>query len=276
MMGSGISYGAISVINSIPCGIGSTIGIDLKTVSEFTPGGTGKNVRILNDPSEDDTMAKLCVEAALNCMGVELKGWTLSVNSEIPISRGLKSSSSACNSIISAVLDEYGQKMKPLDMIKMGVECARSAGVTVTGAFDDACGCHLGGLVVTDNSRDELLAHYDIKDYDVVIHVPERRIRKHSLSKEMFAPVSERAAELVKLLPEGLLEAMTENGSLISGIVGENGVMAKVAMRRGALAAGISGTGPATAMLIEKGKGKGLADDIGDCIFTTTRRKVND
>ena len=275
-MGSGISYGAISVINSIPCGIGSTIGIDLKTTSEFIPGGAGKNVKILNDPSEDDTMARLCVESALNCMGLELKGWTLNVNSDIPISRGLKSSSSACNSIISAVLNEYGQRMKAIDMIRMGVNCARSAGVTVTGAFDDACGCHLGGLVITDNSKDELLEHYDIKDYDVVIHVPERRIRKHSLSKEMFAPVSEKAAELVKLLPDGVLEAMTANGALIAEIVGENGVMAKVALRRGALAAGISGTGPATAMLVEKGKGKGLADDIGDCILSRTRRKVND
>jgi len=275
-MGSGISYGAISVINSIPCGIGSTIGIDLKTTSEFISGGTLKKVNILNDPSEDDTMARLCVESALKCVGVELKGWTLTVNSEIPISRGLKSSSSACNSIITAVLNEFGQKMNSLDMIRVGVNCARSAGVTVTGAFDDACGCHLGGLVVTDNSKDELLAHYDIKDYDVVIHVPERRIRKHSLSKEMFGSVSEKAAELVKLLPDGVLEAMTANGALIAGIVSENGVMAKVALRRGALAAGISGTGPATAMLVEKGKGKELADDIGDCILTRTRRKVND
>ena len=275
-MGSGISYGAISVINSIPCGIGSTIGIDLKTTSEFIPGGTGKNVRIMNDPSEDDTMARLCVESALNCMGIELKGWTLTVNSEIPISRGLKSSSSACNSIISAVLNEFGQKMKDLDMIRIGVNCARSAGVTMTGAFDDACGCHLGGLVVTDNSRDELLGHYDIKDYDVVIHVPERRIRKQSLSKEMFAPVCDKAAELVRLLPDGVLEVMTANGSLISGIVGENGIMAKIALKRGALAAGISGTGPATAMLVGKGKGKGLADDIGDCILTRTRRKTNE
>jgi len=275
MMGYGISYGAISVVNAIPCGIGSTIGIELKTISEFIPGGTGKNVNIVNDPSEDDTMARLCVESALNCIGVELKGWTLTVRSEIPVSRGLKSSSSACNSIISAVLNEFGQKMKAVDMIRIGVNCARSACVTVTGAFDDACGCHLGGLVVTDNSKDELLGHYDIKDYDVVIHVPERRIRKHSLSKEMFAPVSGRAAELVKLLPDGVLNVMTENGSLISGVVGENGIMAKIALKRGALAAGISGTGPATAMLVEKGKGKGLADDIGDCIFTTTRRKVN-
>ena len=275
-MGSGISYGAISVINSIPCGIGSTIGIDLKTISEFVPGGTKKEVRITNDPSEDDTMARLCVETALQCMGVELRGWTLTVNSEIPISRGLKSSSSACNSIISAVLNEYGQKMRSLDMIRMGVECARSADVTVTGAFDDACGCHLGGLVITNNSKDELIGHYDIEDLDVVIHVPERRIRKHSLSKDMFAPVSGKAAELVKLLPDGVLEVMTTNGSLISGIVGENGIMAKIALKRGALAAGISGTGPATAMLVEKGKGKALADDIGDCIFTTTRRKVND
>ena len=31
MRGKGVSYGAVSVMNAIPCGIGSTIGIDLRT-----------------------------------------------------------------------------------------------------------------------------------------------------------------------------------------------------------------------------------------------------
>ena len=40
MKGHGRSYGAISVMNAIPCGIGSTIGIELTTDVEFSDSDT--------------------------------------------------------------------------------------------------------------------------------------------------------------------------------------------------------------------------------------------
>ena len=270
-MGSGISYGAVTVINAIPCGIGSTIGIDLATRSEFIPGGNVKDVLIRNDPGEDDRMARICVETTLRHIGEDPDGWTLNINSDIPISRGLKSSSSACNSIISSILDEYGFKMNVLEMIRLGVNCARSAGVTVTGAFDDACGCHLGGLVVTNNRRDEIISVRDIGEYDVIISVPERKIKKHSISKDMFTSVRNEIDLAVELVPTDPFRAMNINGALISSVLGVDNSLAELALDNGALAAGMSGTGPAVTVITEKGDGKRLAELLGSSVITRTR-----
>ena len=270
-MGFGVSHGAITVINAIPCGIGSTIGIALRTTATFTPGGTVKSIKILNDPEEDVGMARICVETALRHISEEPTGWTLEVESDIPVSRGLKSSSSACNAIISAVFEEYNFKMNPIDVVRMGVNCARSAGVTVTGAFDDACGCHLGGLVITNNNRDEIIESRDIGEYDVVIFVPDHKIRKQSITKEMFTPIVDRMQEAIAMASSDPFEAMNLNGELISSILEEDDSVAKFALKNGALAAGISGTGPGIAIVTEKGYGEILADLLECSIITKTR-----
>ena len=131
MTGHGRSYGAITVINAMPCGIGATI-VDLVTDSVFDVEGSERRSSSRNDPSEDDGMTRLCVSAAYSRMGspsLRDGGW---ISSQIPVSRGLKSSSSACNSVLSAIFDEYDFKIGTMDMIRMGVACARAAGVTVT------------------------------------------------------------------------------------------------------------------------------------------------
>ncbi len=60
MTGIGMSYGAISVMNAIPCGIGSTIGINLRTKAEFSPADKTKIV-LLERPELDDTLVRTCV-----------------------------------------------------------------------------------------------------------------------------------------------------------------------------------------------------------------------
>ena len=181
MKGEGRSHGSITVINAMPCGIGATMGVDLNTTATFEETDGRRSVTILNDGSEDKNMARSCVSRAYEYAEMdESDGWNLVTDSEIPVSRGLKSSSCACNAILRAVFSVIGVDIDPVDLIRLGVDCAREARVTVTGSFDDACGCGLGGLVMTDNRRDEILARSDIGDYDVVIHVPEFKIKKRS------------------------------------------------------------------------------------------------
>lgn len=271
-MGTGKSYGAISVVNAMLCDIGSTIGVALETNAVFTKGGKGRNVSIVNDPDEEKTMAYTCVSETYSAIGIEEpRAWELIVDSEIPVSKGLKSSSSACNAIISAILDEEGVDMDVLDMIKLGVSCARIAGVTVTGSFDDACGCHLGGLVVTDNATDTLLAHRAVGEYDVAIMLPKGKIRKKGLSMEGVCPfgTAEECAHIAESNPFG---AMVRNGSAVAGALRLDNGWAPLAMGAGALGAGISGTGPAIAAVFEKGAAEGFLQSFeGDYILTETR-----
>lgn len=268
MTGIGRSHGAVSVMNAIPCGIGSTIGIGLATEARFEPSDSIEV--ILNDrPGMDDTLVRTCVSRALDRIGESEKGYRLSVSTEIPPSMGLKSSSSVCNAVIAAVLDNYGCEMDSLDAIRLGVECAMACGVTITGAFDDACGCGLGGLVVTNNSKNELLYRLEIPDYDVVVCLPDRTIPKNKVPVDRYRALKGEYEALVPKIKEGYLEVLTANGAFVEGIVGKLGI-AERALEAGAIAAGITGTGPATAVLADPGDGRRIADELG-CPALITR-----
>ena len=276
-MGMGKSYGAISVINAMPTGIGATIGISLKTTARFTVEGNQKIVRILTDPTEEVMMAWTCVRETYAYLGIEEPfGWLLEIYSDIPISRGLKSSSSACNAIISAVLDEYGRSMDTIEMIRLGVKCAKIAEITVTGAFDDACGCHLGGFVMTDNRKNKIVMKTDVEDLDVVIHVPDRKIRKSTLPVGELKKKASEMKKIIKIAKTDPFKAMTENGRLMSPLSGVENSVAELALENGALGAGMSGSGPAIAILLKKGDAQPFLERTGltDVIITATRRSV--
>ena len=145
MTGHGTSYGAISVMNAIPCGIGSTIGIRLRTEAEFKPSDTFA-IFLIDRPGMDDALVRTCVSRTFEAIGQEPFDYELTVRSDIPPSMGLKSSSSVCNAVISSVLDHFDIQWEPLDVIRLGVECAKECGVTITGAFDDEI-LALGGRV---------------------------------------------------------------------------------------------------------------------------------
>jgi len=279
-----ISHGAITVINAIPCGIGATVGTDLVTSSEFVVSGEERFVKIVNDPGEDTKMARICVKNTFLYFDVEEPDeWSLTVDSQIPVSRGLKSSSSACNSIISSVTEwitkEYGKKFEGYDgtieMIRLGVRCAREAGVTVTGSFDDACGCHLGGLVITDNANDDILMRTDVEEKDVILLIPEMKIRKPSLDRNRFYAFASASSELAELAKKDWCSALTENGALVAKALGINDTISERAVSMGALAAGMSGTGPALSIVVEKNGGASFLKDLEhngyDAMITRTR-----
>ena len=50
-----------------------------------------------------------------------------------------------------ATIAALGKTLDDLELVKLGVDAAFDAKVTVTGAFDDACASYFGGAVITDN-----------------------------------------------------------------------------------------------------------------------------
>ena len=276
MTGTGMSHGAVTVINAIPCGIGATMGVALETRAEFSTEGGSRTVEILNDPDEDTRMAEVCVRRAYERAGAdEPDGWRLRTDSGIPASRGLKSSSSACNAILGAVFSEIGYGIGETDLITLGTECAMEAGVTVTGSFDDACGCALGGLVMTDNTSCRIVSRSGIGTYDVVIHVPPDKIRKTDLPLDALRSEADDMRRAIGIAMRDPFSAMTLNGRLIAEASGLDNSLAEEAVGMGALGAGITGTGPATAVVVPAGKGPGFASELGldpqETIITVTR-----
>ena len=87
-----------------------------------------------------------------NRFGAEIKTW-----SNIPVAKGLKSSSAAANATALAATAALGKTLDDLELVKLGVEAAFDAKVTVTGAFDDACASYFGGVVITDNLNRQII-----------------------------------------------------------------------------------------------------------------------
>ncbi|MEM3929632.1 MAG: shikimate kinase [Candidatus Korarchaeum sp.] len=232
--------GAITVVNAIASWRGSAIGIEMEVSAK---------ARASNEfsVSPEDPLVVEAAREALKFIGG--RGIELEVTSNIPIGWGLKSSSAVANATVLAVIGAHGRRINLLDAIKISVRAARRAGVTVTGAMDDAAASMLGGLVLTDNSRDELIMRVPVPELDVAILLPHGESARptSSVDSRRISKYSSLTNSLMDLLPKRPWEVMTLNGLLYSGLLGFNAEPALKAMELGALGAGLSGTGPAVA-----------------------------
>jgi len=105
-----------------------------------------------------------------------------------------------------------GPSVTILEATRIGVQAARDAGVTATGAFDDASASMLGGLTVTDNLADELL-QYDVVDWDVLVWTPPKQAMSADADHEACKRVAPIADEVLSLVRDGKYEtAMMLNG----------------------------------------------------------------
>ena len=175
MSGKGLSHGAGTIVNAIANGRGAAFGVDLRTEAEVELDSSGIiDVRIEGFEGEGPELAERCVRNVLaKTAKDEGYGAKVTTRSQIPISRGLKSSSAAANAIVLATLDALGAKVDPIKAIKIGTKSAIEAKVSVTGAFDDACASMLGGVVITDNRTERLLKRDRLPEgMKAVIHVP--------------------------------------------------------------------------------------------------------
>lgn len=257
-------HGAITVVNAIPTGRGAAVGIGLQAEAQVETKPSGHLVvDIVSEERETTNLVRACIQrafAAANCpdMGAWVTTW-----SAIPASRGLKSSSAVANAVVLAALDAADALDGRGDdeLVRIGVEAAVVAGVTITGAFDDASACFRGGLVITDNGRKELLHRREVDEGLVaVLHVPAQRIAKTSLGQVEWKRAAPRCEEALALAEKGdWMQALRVNGEAIADLLGLDQGPAKAALAAGALTAGLSGTGPATAAVCEAAQAKKVA-----------------
>ena len=254
---SAIAYGAATIVNAIATGKGAALGVDLWTKAKvgLTDEPSVIQGRILSDPSEDTNLIKRVISRIFRRFRVEGEyGAFVETNSNIPIARGMKSSSAAANAISLATVAALRKKLSDLEVVNLGVEAAKDAGVTITGAFDDACASYFGNIVVTDNVARQVKRTFKVDgEYTVLFHVPSSKTyTAHSNVKKMkiMAPLVDIAYR------EALLgrywSAMTFNGLIYSVALGYDIKVAVDALAAGAIAAGISGKGPAIAAVVRE------------------------
>ncbi len=273
-----------TVVNALATGVGSAFAIDRVVRARVTLDDTGSvdgtvgEVPDAADATDDEVDASLlerCVERALRRFGDGPTGGTAHTESEVPVAAGLKSSSAAANAAVLATCDALGVDPDPLAACRVGVEAARDVGVTVTGAFDDASASMLGGVTVTDNREDELLAS-DTVDWHVLVHVPPARTYSADVDTERcrrVAPLADLAADLA--LDRRYALAMTLNGFAFAPTLGAptEPLLAALPTADGV---SLSGTGPAVTAVGDADTVAALRpafEDLDGTVWTTTTRE---
>jgi shikimate kinase len=245
MRGRAVALGAGTVLNALSTGVGSAFAIDIETTATVELDGSGGVTGTIAEADDADTrLIERCVELGIEAYGDgTASGGTVETESDVPMAAGLKSSSAAANAAVLATADAVGADPDPLSACRLGVRAARETGVTVTGAFDDASASMLGGVTVTDNAEDDLLAHDEVA-WDALVWTPDERAYSVDADAERCANVAPMAELVEDLAVEGrYAAAMTVNGLAFSAALGFSADPAVEAMPHAA-GVSLSGTGP--------------------------------
>ena len=254
-----IAHGAATIVNAIALGKGAAFGLDLWTKAEvkLTDEATIINGTINSDPEENPNLIQETVALVLRHFSVENQfGAKVTTSSNIPIARGLKSSSAAANATALATVAALTEELDDLSVINLGVDAAFEAKVTVTGAFDDACASYFGGAVVTDNTTRKLLRRFPLPEgLTVLLHVPAKKAYTGDTNVSRLAAIkSEVKVAFEKAQCGNLWAALTQNGTAYSSVLGYDNSVAENALTAGALAAGLCGKGPAVTVVVHDAK----------------------
>jgi shikimate kinase len=257
LIGRAVAYGAVTVINAISCGLGAALSVDLKTEARVKLTSEPRNIegKILSDPSENPILIDKVVKNVLRYFRLEDQyGAYVETQSNIPIARGLKSSSAAANAITLATVSALGEEVDDLSVINIGVDASIEAGVTVTGAFDDACASYFGNIVITDNYKRKILKRFRPEgDYAILILVPPKKAYTSKSDVKRMKIIADQVKALHRMTLLGdYWSAMTLNGLLYSAVLGYDINVALDALAEGAVAAGLSGKGPAVASIVPR------------------------
>ncbi|RJU90809.1 MAG: hypothetical protein DWC07_02390 [Candidatus Poseidoniales archaeon] len=259
VLGKGTANGGCSLLHAAGLGYGATVTLDLPVTVKLLDRESKKGPP--NDPDQ-------LLNAVLNAWttagytlpeGLESRDLHWRVDSKIPSRQGLKSSSAVAVAALRAIADAVEQQLDDAAVVELAVESQIHAGVTITGSVGDTWAAATSGWKLVDPQqpiRDGVLLQGEVpggEDWDVAIVL--RGERKQRPNLEQFAPHATAFQQALKALQEGnLLMAMTWNGrgvaAALSDIDGRK--LANDAFMNTARAAGITGSGPAVAILVPK------------------------
>jgi shikimate kinase len=246
-----VVHGAVSIVNAIANKKGATLGISLKVeaIMETIP-GNGIFIQSKNKTISSRLINKT-IEKILTKKELEQNKISLSLESEIPTGYGLKSSSAISSAVALACAKIFRPKLTDQQILLAGVDASIESKVSITGAYDDACSCYFGGFNVTDNAKNKIISSEKIPaNLMVVIFIPRNRKRGNIKNLKTLSPVFDNAWSLAK--NANYWEAMIINGLATSTILNSDPKIITDLLEKGAMAASISGNGPAIAAIVKK------------------------
>ena len=246
-----IVHGAVSLVNAIANKKGATLGIDLKVEATVeTKPGKGITIQSKNKTLSSRLINKT-VEKILTKKELEQNKIKIILESEIPTGYGLKSSSAISSAVALACAKIFKPDLTDQKILLAGVQASIESKVSITGAYDDACSCYFGGFNVTDNAKKQIVRSEKIPtNLIAIIFIPKNRKRGNLKNLKVLSAVFYNAWKLAK--NANYWQAMIINGLATSTILNSDPKIIPNLLEKGAIAASISGNGPAIAAIAKK------------------------
>ncbi|HIP58207.1 MAG TPA: shikimate kinase [Archaeoglobus profundus] len=200
-----VAYAAGTIVNALATGYGSAFGLDLKIKVKLSVEEDLKENILIEDGREvrdkvlDFVLSNFKIKAIVE------------VKSEIPKGCGLGSSSAFMNALLLAIFKHTGRRLYAHEILRLNSQYSLKMGISYTGAFDDASASLLGGIVVTNNYKMELI-EWIFKDADAVVLIPEWGRGEVSLEK------IRRDTELVRRAIKEALNGNYKNAMMYNSI----------------------------------------------------------
>ena len=247
VLGEGESNGAISILHALGLGRGCSIGIQLTT-----------KVQIVEDAVEieDDRNGLLAaVEKCWRDRGLPIPdqfGWK--VDSSIPIGQGLKSSSALSCAALRALNSCAWSGLSNSEIADIAAKSQLISNCAKTGSMDDNWASLEPGWKLVDptlSASESIILQGGI-DPNLSILVLLRGKRTVEISAEAFSQheqIFERS--LASVMRGSILDALSSNGMAVAAATDDQEALriCNLSIASGAIAAGISGSGPSIAIV---------------------------
>ncbi|MDP6563144.1 MAG: hypothetical protein QF377_05195 [Candidatus Thalassarchaeum sp.] len=262
VLGVGTANGGVSILHALGLGKGCAVGVNLMTT-----------VSLLNEPCaiEDDDHGLL--DSVLACWrlaglpSADSYGWV--VESELPVGQGLKSSSSLACAALRALNESSWTGLSDHEIADLAVAAQRRAKCTLTGSLDDVWAALCPGWKLVDpeqTSSESVLLEGDMEQ-GLIVLLGLRGERKSRIKLDSFNQnrhLFERA--LASLASGSPLEALSANGMAVAAATDDFEALriCNLCIATGAIAAGISGSGPAIAIVCYPQDSQTLISNLSD------------
>ncbi|MDW0135141.1 MAG: shikimate kinase [Nitrososphaeraceae archaeon] len=243
-----IVHGAISIVNAVATGYGSAMGISLNVKVEII---SKKGSGLIFQKGGGSLMIKKIIYDVLQSKYINNNQLLININSEVPSGMGLKSSSAVSNAIALACISLTNKEISDEFVLNSAVDASLYAKTTITGAYDDSTACYYGGFVTTDNYKRKIWKRENSPmDISAVIFLPNNKKRGDVTRLKLLSDIYMEAFQLA--YSGQYWKAMTLNGVLTSSLLSNSYTITRMCLENGALAASISGNGPAIAAVVRE------------------------
>lgn len=243
-----IVHGAISIVNAVATGYGSAMGISLNVKVEII---SKKGSGLIFQKGGGSLMIKKIIYDVLQSKYINNNQLLINIKSEVPSGMGLKSSSAVSNAVALACISLTNKEISDEFVLNSAINASLYAKTTITGAYDDSTACYYGGFVTTDNYKRKIWKRENSPtDICAVIFLPNNKKRGDVTRLKLLSDIYLEAFQLA--YSGQYWKAMKLNGVLTSSLLSNSYTITRMCLENGALAASISGNGPAIAAVVRE------------------------